>query len=211
MPKNLVFVTKTMSLACPEQKLQIWPSWEAWFFRNIFWPPQKNHEIGKKSKNGVHFISSVFKVVRVKVLSVLLFFAYFILFWGGSKCAHFFFQNVFSKRVKKGMKTAKTTKKNFFLLNMLTDWHTDTMFSDIILTFWTTFILITKLKSFILTYWHIDIQTCWHIDIRTYWHTEILFSDILLTFWTTFLLITKLRIDLKFWPSFCFWGGHQDL
>ena len=85
--------------------------------------PKKTHqnfnEIGKKSKNGVHFISSVFKVVRVKVLSVLLFFAYFILFWGGSKCSHFFFQKVFSKRVKKGMKTAKTAKKIFFLLNQL--------------------------------------------------------------------------------------------
>ena len=97
-------------------------------------------------------------------------------------------------------------------IDILTCWHTDMMFSDIVLTFWTTFILITKLKSCILTYWHIDILTCWHIDIRTYWHTEILFSDILLTFWTTFLLITKLRIDLKFWPFFSlFWGGHQDL
>ena len=90
---------------------------------------------------------------------------------------------------------------------------------EFLMTFWTTFILITKLKSCILiywhidilTYWHIDILTCWHIDIRTYWHTEILFSDILLTFWTTFLLITKLRIDLKFWPHNSFWGGHQDL
>ena len=94
--------------------------------------------------------------------------------------------------------------------DILTCWHTDMMFSDIVLTFWTTFILITKLKNCILTYWHIDIVTCWHIDIRTYWHTEILFSDILLTFWTTFLLITKLRIDLKFWPYHSYWGGHQD-
>ena len=104
-----------MSLAWPEEKLQIWSSWEAWFFRNIFWPPQKNHEIGKKQKNGVHFILSVFKVVRVKVLSFLLFFAYFILFWGGVKMCSFFFKKVFSKRVKKGMKTAKNSKKkNFF-------------------------------------------------------------------------------------------------
>ena len=100
MPKNLVFVTKTMSLACPEEKLQIWPSWKAWFFRNIFWPPQKNHEIGKKSKNGVHFISSVFKVVRVKVLSVLLFFAYFILFWGGQNVLIFFSQSFLKTRQK---------------------------------------------------------------------------------------------------------------
>ena len=83
-------------------------------FPNYFLTPPKNHEIGKKSKNGVHFILSVFKVVRVKVLSFLLFFAYFILFLGGSKCAHFFFQNVFSKRVKKGMKTAKNSKKKKF-------------------------------------------------------------------------------------------------
>ena len=88
-------------------------------FPKYFLTPPKNHEIGKKSKNGVHFISSVFKVVRVKVLSFLLFFAYFILFWGGSKCAHLFFQKVFSKRVKKGMKTAKNSKKKKFLLNQL--------------------------------------------------------------------------------------------
>ena len=83
-------------------------------FPKYFLTPPKNHEIGKNSKNGVHFILSVFKVVRVKVLFFLVFFAYFILFWGGSKCSHFFFQKVFSKRVKKGMKTAKTAKKNFF-------------------------------------------------------------------------------------------------
>ena len=88
-------------------------------FPKYFLTPPKNHEIGKKSKNGVHFILSVFKVVRVKVLFFLVFFAYFILFWGGSKCSHFFFQKVFSKRVKKAMKTAKNPKKNFFLLNQL--------------------------------------------------------------------------------------------
>ena len=67
------------------------------------------------------------------------------------------------------------------------------------MTFWTTFILIPKLKSCILTYWHIDIAkkifltSCWHSeqllfwslgsevntifgssDILTYWHTDIL-------------------------------------
>ena len=83
-------------------------------FPKYFLTPPKNHEIGKNSKNGVHFILSVFKVVRVKVLSFLLFFSYFILFWGGSKCSHFFFQKVFSKRVKKVMKTAKNPQKNFF-------------------------------------------------------------------------------------------------
>ena len=106
--------TKMMSLAWPEEKLQIWSSWEAWFFRNIFWPPQKNHEIGKKSKNGVHFISSVFKVVRVKVLSFLLFFAYFILFWGGSKCANFFFKKFFQNASKKSWKRQKIPKNFFF-------------------------------------------------------------------------------------------------
>ena len=108
MPKNLGF------LACSEEKLHIWPSWEAWFFRNIFWPPQKNHEIGKKSKNRVHFILSVFKVGQGKKILFFGFGASFILFWGGSKCAHFF-QKVFSKRVKKIMKTAKNDKNNFFL------------------------------------------------------------------------------------------------
>ena len=81
-------------------------------FPTYFLTPPKNHEIGKKSKNGVHFISSVFKVVRVKVLSVLLFFAYFILFWGGGQNVLIFFHNVFSKRVKKVMKQAKTNKNN---------------------------------------------------------------------------------------------------
>ena len=46
--------------------------------------PKKTHqnfnEIGKKSKNGVHFIITVLKVVRVKVLSFLLVFAYFMTF-----------------------------------------------------------------------------------------------------------------------------------
>ena len=114
MPKNLEVVTKTMSLACPEEKLQIWPSWKAWFFRNIFLPPQKNHEIGKKSKNWVHFILSVFKVVRVKVLSFLLFFAYFILFWGVSKCAHFFSKSFFKTRQKRHENGQKFQKKIFF-------------------------------------------------------------------------------------------------
>ena len=45
---------------------------------------QKTHqnfnEIGKKSKNGVHFIITVLKVVRVKVLLFLLVFAYFMTF-----------------------------------------------------------------------------------------------------------------------------------
>ena len=64
-------------------------------------PPQKkNHEIGKKSKNGVHFISSVFKVVRVEVLSFLLFFAYFILFWGGQNVLIFFSQSFLKTRQK---------------------------------------------------------------------------------------------------------------
>ena len=46
------------------------------------------------------------------------------------------------------------------------------------MTFWTTFILIPKLKSCILTYWHIDILTYWHIDIAkkifltSCWHSE---------------------------------------
>ena len=66
--------------------------------------PKKTHqnfnEIGKISKNGVHFIITVLKVVRVKVLSFLLFFAYFILFWGGSKCAHFFSQSFLKTRQK---------------------------------------------------------------------------------------------------------------
>ena len=81
--------------------------WEAWFFRNIFWPPQKNHEIGKKSKNGVHFISSVFKVVRVKVLSFLLFFAYFILFWGGGQNVLIFFSQRFFKTRQKSHEIGK--------------------------------------------------------------------------------------------------------
>ena len=46
--------------------------------------PKKTHqnfnEIGKKSKNGVHFIITVLKVVRVKVLLFLLVFAYFMTF-----------------------------------------------------------------------------------------------------------------------------------
>ena len=70
-------------------------------FPKYFLTPPKNHEIGKKSKNGVHFILSVFKVVRVKVLSDLLFFAYFILFWGGQNVLIFFFKKFFQNASKK--------------------------------------------------------------------------------------------------------------
>ena len=95
--------------------LHIWTSWEAWFFRHIFWPPpQKNHEIGKKSKNGVHFILSVFKVVRVKVLFFLVFFAYFILFWGGQNVLIFFSKSVFKTRQKSHENGKKSPKKFFF-------------------------------------------------------------------------------------------------
>ena len=73
--------------------------------------PQNFNEIGKKSKNGVHFISSVFKVVRVKVLSFSLFFAYFILFLGGSKCANFFFSQSFLKTRQKNHEIGKKSQK----------------------------------------------------------------------------------------------------
>ena len=63
--------------------------------------PKNFNEIGKISKNGVHFIITVLKVVRVKVLFFLVFFAYFILFWGGSKCSHFFFKKFFQNASKK--------------------------------------------------------------------------------------------------------------
>ena len=153
MPKNLVFDTKTKSLAWPEQKLEIpsskwfwtsyisfltfrliWGLWK-WFqmiphaqkpgvchqnhvsslsrtkvtdlgvlrgmiFPKYFLTPPKNHEICKKSKNGVHFILSVFKVVRVKVLSFLLVSAYFILFWGGQNVLIFFSESFFKTRQK---------------------------------------------------------------------------------------------------------------
>ena len=85
-------------------------------FPKYFLTPPKNHEIGKNSKNGVHFILSVFKVVRVKVLSFLLFFAYFILFWGGSKCAHFFFTKFFENASKKSWNRQKLTKMTALLL-----------------------------------------------------------------------------------------------
>ena len=45
-------------------------------FPKYFLTPPKNHEIGKKSKNGVHFILSVFKVGQGKFF---LFFAYVII------------------------------------------------------------------------------------------------------------------------------------
>ena len=76
-------------------------------FPKYFLTPPKNHEIGKKSKNGVHFISSVFKVVRVKVLSVLLFFAYFILFWGGGQNVLIFFSQRFFKTRQKSHEIGK--------------------------------------------------------------------------------------------------------
>ena len=85
-------------------------------FPKYFLTPPKNHEIGKNSKNGVHFILSVFKVVRVKVLSFLLFFAYFILFWGGSKCAHFFFTKFFENASKKSWNRQKIPKMTALLL-----------------------------------------------------------------------------------------------
>ena len=85
-------------------------------FPKYFLTPPKNHEIGKNSKNGVHFILSVFKVVRVKVLSFLLFFAYFILFWGGVKMCSFIFSKSFfktrQKRHENGQKFPK--KKKFY-------------------------------------------------------------------------------------------------
>ena len=49
-------------------------------FPKYFLTPPKNHEIGKKSKNGVHFIITVLKVVRVKVLLFWLVFDYFTTF-----------------------------------------------------------------------------------------------------------------------------------
>ena len=73
-----------------------------------------DHENVKKFKNREHFIISVLKVGQGKKFLFLGFLYVFMLFWGGSKCSHFFFQKVFSKRVKKVMKTAKNPKKNFF-------------------------------------------------------------------------------------------------
>ena len=48
----------------------------------------------------------------------------------------------------------------------------------LLMTFGTIFILIPKLKSCILTYWHTDILTYWHVDIPiwcfliSFWHSE---------------------------------------
>ena len=83
-------------------------------FPKYFLTPPKNHEIGKKSKNGVHFILSVFKVGQGKK-NYFLDLAPLSYFFGGVKMCSFFFQKVFSKRVKKVMKTAKNYKNNFFL------------------------------------------------------------------------------------------------
>ena len=72
----------------------------------------------------------------------------------------------------------------------------------LLMTFGTTFILIPKLKSCILTYRHIDIRTYWRTDILTCWHTDMMFSDIVLTFWTTFILIPKLKsCILTYWHT----------
>ena len=98
-------------------------------FPKYFLTPPKNHEIGKKSKNGVHFILSVFKVGQGKIFLFFGFGASFILFWGGSKCANFFFQKVFSKRVKKVMKTAKNDS-TFTLTTLKTDKIKCTPFLD---------------------------------------------------------------------------------
>ena len=87
-------------------------------FPKYFLTPPKNHEIGKNSKNGVHFILSVFKVVRVKVLSFLLFFAYFILFWGGQNVL-IFFRKFFQNTSKKSWKRPKMTKINDFYSDQL--------------------------------------------------------------------------------------------
>ena len=59
----------------------------------------------------------------------------------------------------------------------LSDWR-----FDILLTFWTTFVLITKLKS-----GSVCLSVCLSVRLSFY------FSDILLTFGTTFVLITKLK------------------
>ena len=75
---------------------------------------------------------------------------------------------------------------NFLRLNFLTT--SDMMFSDIVLTFWTTFILIPKLKSCILTYWQLKL-TCWH--------TDIMFSDIRL--WWHWTWRRKCRPDHGWW------------
>ena len=71
--------------------------------------------------------------------------------------------------------------------SFLSDWR-----FDILLTFWKTFVLITKLKSL-----SVFLSVCLSVRLSFY------LSDILLTFWTTFVLITKLKSRFVFYLSFC--------
>ena len=56
----------------------------------------------------------------------------------------------------------------------------------LLMTFGTTFILIPKLKSCILTYRHIDIRTYWHTDMLTYRYD---------VFWYRFDILNNFHFD----------------
>ena len=76
----------------------------------------------------------------------------------------------------------------------LSDW-----LFDILWTLWTTFVLITKLKSL-----SVFLSVCLTVGLSFY------LSDILLTFWTTFVLITKLKSWKIFLHPYSILG-HEDL
>ena len=91
-------------------------------------------------------------------------------------------------------------------IDILTCWHTDMMFFYIVLTFWTTFILITKLKSCILTYWHTDMLTYWDISksstFKKFNHTWVELSDnrkVQLWSWTNWLSESSTHILMTLW------------
>merc|ERR1719150_2648249 len=71
-------------------------------------------------------------------------------------------------------------------------------FSDILFTFSTTFILITKLKSISVLNLSVRLSVCLSVFLSFYY-----LSDIQLTFRTTFVLITKLKNHSVFYLSFC--------
>ena len=80
--------------------------------------------------------------------------------------------------------------------------------SDTLLTFWTSFVLITKLKSLSVFYLSfclsVNLSVCRPVFL-SFWYpvVSVYLSDILLTFLATFVLITKLKSLSVFYLSFC--------
>ena len=70
-------------------------------FPKYFLTPPKNHEIGKKSKNGVHFILSVFKVGQGKKKYFLDLAPLSYFFWGVKTFSFFLKKKFFENASKK--------------------------------------------------------------------------------------------------------------